>query len=227
MAHQALMRYQMPEMVAFSCQYVNEAMSNCVPPNPATIATPNFNLITQRDCMFTFWQASRCDCRGMCTRFVRRECLNGLRFDTRLTIGEDTVFVWDLMTRIKHFVACDYAGYFYRTRPTSAMHLRFSSMASVLSGQVIRLERIFTYYKSFKEQDSALGLCPVFVYSTFYWRLCLSRLKLRKTFPEPKQEHLHAWIYHQRRYPLECALRLTFLHMLLFALRLWMRLRRG
>ena len=60
---------------------------------------------------------------GICTQAFRRGLLNGLKFPA-LQIGEDRVFVCELVKRAQSVVISDFVGYGYRQRGGSLYHAR-------------------------------------------------------------------------------------------------------
>lgn len=57
---------------------------------------------------------------GICTKLYRKELLQGLFFEPKLTIGEDLILWFQLLSRAKAAVFVPQTMYFYRCRPDSA-----------------------------------------------------------------------------------------------------------
>lgn len=59
------------------------------------------------------------------SKLFRRECLREARFREGLTIGEDMLFLVDLLPRINRVVSSGFAGYGYFVNPHGAMNRQF------------------------------------------------------------------------------------------------------
>jgi len=56
-------------------------------------------------------------------KMIRRDTIGKQRFDERISIGEDTIFIHSLVCREMKMAYLDDVGYFYRMRPASLTHL--------------------------------------------------------------------------------------------------------
>lgn len=56
----------------------------------------------------------------------RRDVIGKVRFRENLTIGEDMMFLVDLLTNLKRICITDYKGYYYRSNPNGAMMRPFT-----------------------------------------------------------------------------------------------------
>ena len=180
---EVLKLYGKVEMINFAVQYTDEKMLQIILPKMSFI--PKTYVKSNEQCVLNFWGSSLPHCVGMCTRFVAKEVFADILFDVNLKIGEDTVVVWDLISRINSYIEFDYQGYFYRNRKTSAIHTRRAFSSAVLKGQIARINRVFTYYNLFKNRDLVIKTFPIVRYANFYWRLLLFRLKILKSLTPP------------------------------------------
>ena len=55
-------------------------------------------------------------------KLFRSECLTDLRFDENYKIGEDSLFLYQILKNVKKFVGIDTVGYYYLQRESSVMH---------------------------------------------------------------------------------------------------------
>lgn len=60
------------------------------------------------------------------SKLYRRCVIGGLRFRKELTIGEDMLFLVELLSKVKRISEVDYAGYGYFQNPAGAMNRSFS-----------------------------------------------------------------------------------------------------
>lgn len=60
------------------------------------------------------------------SKLYRRSVIGGLRFRKELTIGEDMLFLVELLSKVKRISEVDYAGYGYFQNPAGAMNRSFS-----------------------------------------------------------------------------------------------------
>lgn len=59
------------------------------------------------------------------SKLYKRECIQNVRFRKGLSIGEDMLFLIDLLPRVRQSVSTDFAGYGYFQNPHGAMNRRF------------------------------------------------------------------------------------------------------
>lgn len=58
----------------------------------------------------------------LCDKLIKKELLDGIRFDESIYIGEDQLVMWKLMKKVKSFGYIPLLGYHYRVNINSAMH---------------------------------------------------------------------------------------------------------
>lgn len=73
-------------------------------------------------------------------KLIRKDILQGIEFDSEISYGEDALFCWDVLQRVRLAVNTNIPLYNYRINPNSLSHQKFDSRR--LSGQVV-WERIY------------------------------------------------------------------------------------
>lgn len=87
----------------------------------------------------------------------RRKAIGAVRFREDLTIGEDMMFVSDLMETVQTVSLTDYRGYFYRINPNGAMLRPFvPAYMDEIKSWSLAAERIGSKYPALKARADSL-----------------------------------------------------------------------
>lgn len=98
---------------------------------------------------------------SLCNKLVKTGLLQGIRFDARISYGEDALFCWHVLQRVKTVVQTDRQLYHYRMNANSLSHLNWTPEKKG-SGHLV-WERIADDSKQFWPQ---------------YWDISLTRAAL-------------------------------------------------
>ena len=63
---------------------------------------------------------------SLCNKLVKTSLLQGIRFDARISYGEDALFCWHVLQRVKTVVQTDRQLYHYRMNANSLSHLNWT-----------------------------------------------------------------------------------------------------
>lgn len=69
---------------------------------------------------------------GVCSKLIRRDCIDGLRFPVGLKLSSDQVFNHELLRRAKNYVVTDATAYYYVSNGDSVSHVYNPDAASVM-----------------------------------------------------------------------------------------------
>ena len=90
----------------------------------------------------------------------RRSAVANVRFREDLTIGEDMMFLVDLMSGLKRITLTDYRGYFYRINENGAMLRPFTlSYMDEIKGWKLACEKISAGWPEGAGQQYPCGIC--------------------------------------------------------------------
>lgn len=85
---------------------------------------------------------------GPCMKLIHRDIIGNMRFDNRLTNGEDSVFMFQISNKVKNIVfASPNVVYYRRFRDNSALTRRRSRLEKIKNSMLCIKLYIITYFK--------------------------------------------------------------------------------
>lgn len=88
-----------------------------------------------------------------CANLIRKDVIDNLRFDTRLTIGEDALFIREVLLKSSKILILEEAYYFYRIRKESATNPQKGYMKTFVADFIKLIETLIHKYKDSPNWD--------------------------------------------------------------------------